>query len=370
MLKWLFLALIGLHGILHGLGVAKAWHLAELPALVQPISRGAGYLWLVAGLLVLSAALALAVGSPSFWVVCGLAAVLSQVAIMTSFGDAKWGTLANVLLIVVSVSGFMMYGPYSFRAQFERDRAEGRARLAALSPAPEVKESDLEKLPAPVKTYLQKAGFVGQPEVRGYDLEFRMRLRGGPSEPWIHGTVEQASFADRPTRLFLLSATMFGLPVQAFHRYVDGHATFQVKLAGLISITHARGPELDRTETVTLLNDMFMLAPGTLLSPELSWESMDKQRVRVTYTHRQNQVSAELLFDAEGMAADFVSDDRQRSVQNGKAFVKQRFTTPVRAIANFGKYRLPSVGEAHWHAPPPEGDFVYGEYELEKVAFR
>jgi hypothetical protein len=47
--------------------------------------------------------------------VCG--AAVSQVAIVTSWSDAKAGTLVNLLLVLVATYGFLSVGPNSFHAQ-------------------------------------------------------------------------------------------------------------------------------------------------------------------------------------------------------------------------------------------------------------
>ncbi len=61
-----------------------------------------------------------------------------------------------------------------------------------------------------------------------------------------------AVFADAPIRLFLMRARMFGIPVQAFHRLIDGHATIRVAAGGIVPIVNDSGDAMDRAETVTL----------------------------------------------------------------------------------------------------------------------
>ena len=124
-------------------------------------------------------------------------------------------------------------GPRSFRAQFARDAAAGLSRPID---APVVTEADLAPLPEPVQRYLRRAGVVGQPRVRNYRLRFRGRIRGGPDSRWMPFEADQQSFVDQPTRLFLMRASMMGVPVEAFHRLVAGHATMEVKVAGCIPI--------------------------------------------------------------------------------------------------------------------------------------
>jgi hypothetical protein len=234
----------------------------------------------------------------------------------------------------------MMEGPFSFRARFAEEVARGRARLGVLPPTAVVTERELVHLPAPVAAYLRAAGFVGKPQVRSYELKFGMRIRGGAHEPWMNGDVDQVSFADEPTRLFLLTATMYGLPVQALHHYSEGSARFQVRLGGFIPIVDAKGPIVDKTETVTLFNDMVMLAPGTLISPNIAWETLGDSRVKATFENGGHRISAELVFDSQGFPADFISDDRSRSSKDGKSFTAQRFRLPF--------WRLPPTESTGW----------------------
>ena len=51
-MRWVIAALLIVHGLIHGMGFAKAFGYASLPQLTQPISRGMGVVWLIAGLLV------------------------------------------------------------------------------------------------------------------------------------------------------------------------------------------------------------------------------------------------------------------------------------------------------------------------------
>ena len=177
---------------------------------------------------------------------------------------------------------------------------------------------------------------------------------------------EQQSFADEPARLFLMRARMFGVPVEAFHRAIAGHATMQVTIAGAFPIENARGAEMDRAETVTLFNDMCLLAPGALVGPGIAWEAVDAMTARASFTHGGQTIAATLLFDSAGQLINFVSDDRARSEADG-TFKPRRFSTPVRDYRDFGPVRIMSLGEARWLLP--EGEFTYGEFTLLEIAY-
>jgi len=274
-----------------------------------------------------------------------------------------WVIAALVLLVVV-VYGFLTEGPWSFRGEFRRDAAAGLARPLA---APVVTESDIAGLPDPVQRYLRATGVVGRPRVQNYHLRFRGRIRSAPDAHWMPFVAEQQSFADEPTRLFFMRARMFGLPVFVFHRLTDGHATMRVKIAGAVPIVDASGDEMDRSEAVTLFNDMCLLAPGTLLDKHIAWEAVDARTVRARFTNGAQTVAATLHFSNHGLLTNFVSDDRSRSSPDGKVFTRLRFSTPVRDYRDFAGVHLAAYGEARWSLP--DGDFTYGEFELISASY-
>jgi hypothetical protein len=363
-MRWLFSLVLIAHGVIHSMGFLKAFGLAALPQLTQPISRPLGVGWLIAMVLMLSTAAALFAWPRGWWLIGAAALVVSQLVIVYAWRDARFGTIANAILLVGVAYGGVTRGPTSFRAAYDREVELGLARPVA---APVITEADLAPLPDPVQRYLRATGFVGQPRVHNYRVRFRGRIRGSADAAWMPFEVDQLSFGAPPARLFLMTATRSHLPVQALHRFVDGAATMRVRLAGVVPILDAHGPELDRSETVTLFNDMCVLAPGTLIDPAITWEPIDARSARARFTIGATTIAATLLFDADGLLRDFVSDDRSAASPDGKSFTRQRFTTPVRDYRRYGAVRLAAHGEARWH--PPTGELSYGEFELVDIAY-
>ena len=354
---------MGVHGLIHVMGFAKAFGYADLPQLTQPISRAWGLAWLAAALLVTTSAAMFGAGARNYWIPGAFGLVVSQAAIFSAWGDARAGTVANVLLLLVVAFGWLTEGPRSFHAQYLRDARTGLARAV---PTPIVTEADVARLPDPVRRYLRVTRSVGQPRVQNYHLRFRGRIRSAPDSRWMPFEAEQQSFADQPTRLFLMRARMFGVPVEAFHRAVGGHATMQVTVAGTFPLENASGDAMDRAETVTLFNDMCLLAPGTLIDPSIAWEAVDATTARARFTHGGQMISATLLFNRAGDLVNFVSDDRARSESDG-TFTPRRFSTPVRDYRDFGPVRLMSFGEARWLLA--DGEFTYGEFTLIDITY-
>ena len=223
----------------------------------------------------------------------------------------------------------------------------------------------IEGLPAPVRTWLLRAGVVGRPPVRSLTARFSGALRGGPADPWMPLVADEVETFDPPARVVLIRARRAGVPVLALHRYVGPRASFEVWLLGALRLVDARGPEMDRSETVTLLNDLCLLAPSALLAMPVRWDAVDDRTARVTLENAGQVVRAELRFDPTGDLADFVSDDRDRASPDGRSFERLRWTTPVERPGTFGPWRLSRVAEARWH--PPGGAYAYARFELEAL---
>lgn len=363
-MKLVFAFVLAVHGLIHLMGFAKAFGYAELPQLTVPISRAAGLVWLAAAILVLATALLVFVWPRGWWALGILALIVSQVVIVWSWTDAKYGTVANLILLVGVVFGFLFHGPGSFRAEFDREatRVVGLDETAA-----PVTDADLAHLPPPVQRYLRVTGVVGRDRVFNFRARFRGEIRSGPDAPWMAYTVEQYERFSPPVRLFLMDATLRGVPFQALHRLSEGSATMRVKAAGVVQVAHAAGPEMDRSETVTLFNDMCLLAPATLVDPRIQWEQVDANTAKARFTYGSHTIGATLAFNEAGELADFWSDDRSMAAPDGRSFTAARWSTPFRDYRDFGGRRIGTRGEGRWHLPT--GAFDYIRLEVIDIAY-
>ena len=148
-MKTFFAVFLVVHGLIHLIGTAKAFDGADIPQLTQQIARPLGILWLLAAALFLSAAMLLFTWPQRWWVVGAGAVIVSQIVILTSWSDARYGTIANIVALVGVALGFLSQGPSSFRAEYDREIAQGLGRATA---TPLLTEADLAPLPARTRT--------------------------------------------------------------------------------------------------------------------------------------------------------------------------------------------------------------------------
>lgn len=369
-MKYVFLFVVVVHGLIHVMGFTKAFNLASLEQLRAPIAQPLGILWLAATLLFLASA-ALLFAAPSWWwLPAGVAVVISQLVIVASWSDAKFGTIANLIVLVPVVVAGLGHAPGGFRAQYERDVASGLSNAPGQIPL--VTEADLAHLPPSVQKYLRFAGVVGKPQVWNYRMRFGGEMRMSRTAPWMPIAADQQSFVEPATRFFIVEGAVSGVPFTGLHRYATNGATFQVRAASLVSMVDDKGPELNRAETVTLFNDMCLMAPALLIDRRIAWEEIDPQTVRATYTNAGNTISAVLFFDERGAITNFISDSRERSEERKSMGLApsdptMRWSTPVYEWRNFNGYMLPAKADAIWNLP--DGEYAYAHFEILDVEY-
>ncbi|MBI4934582.1 MAG: hypothetical protein HY828_11930 [Actinobacteria bacterium] len=372
LIRWTVGLIVIIHGLIHLMGVAKGFGWGDVSQLTEPISTSLGVAWLVAAVVVIAAGVMILAGVPVWWwAVAAVAAVASQTVILTSWTDAKAGTVANVVLALAAVYGFRSNGPTSFRARSRRlaDEAVRSARSAVGPSGSLVIDSDLAHLPLPVVGYVRAAGAVGRPHVVGFRAAISGRIRAAEDAPWMRWTGEQTNtFGHSPSRVFFMDATMKGLPTDVLHAYVGPTATMQVRVASLKTVIDARGPEMDQAETVTLLNDLCVLAPAALVDAPIEWTPIDDHHAQATFANAGHTVSAVLTFNDDHELVDFVSDDRLASSADGRTFTPQRWSTPITDYRNFDGRRLGALGHGRWH-PADEPSFDYLEFHVDRISY-
>lgn len=272
------------------------------------------------------------------------------------------GKPALAALAVLAAAG--LAGCASVEEAFE---AKVAREFAARDSVPEriLGEADIAHLPEPVRRYVAYTGSLGRPVPRNlrivFDAEMR-RKRGGIPLP---ASSEQYNFlGENPSRFFFMKASRFMVPFRVLHAYSDREATMTVRVAGLFTPVDIEGEELTRAETVTLLNDMCVFAPGMLGDPRFSWRAVDSSSAEVSFANGPYAVSAMLLFNEAGELVNFLSEDRS-ALQDDGTLRRAPWSTPLREYKEFEGRRIASRGEAIYHYP--EGDFGYGTFTVRSV---
>jgi hypothetical protein len=99
-MKFIFSLILVMHGLIHLVGFAKALGYEEFTHLTPEIPMQIGVLWLMTSLLLVVTSFLFLLDKQA-WSIWGIiAAIISQVLIVTVWQDAKYGTVNNVIILI------------------------------------------------------------------------------------------------------------------------------------------------------------------------------------------------------------------------------------------------------------------------------
>ena len=357
MLKYLFAFILLVHGLIHLMGFAKAYNYGNITQLTKDISKVSGLLWLFVAILFVVTTLLFLLKKESWPYIAIVAGVISQILIISVWKDAKFGSILNIIILFVAI---VSYATYHFEMEFKAD-VKSHIAQTDFSNNDLLTEADIVSLPIPIQKYIRYAGAINKPKVKNVKvvIDGEMRDKG---KDFFKFTSVQYNFFDNPARLFFMKGKMFGITVPGYHYYHDATAMMRIKLFGLFNVVNIKGTIMNKAETVTVFNDMCLMAPATLIDKRIEWAAIDSLSAKATFTNGLNKISATLYFNEQGQLINFISDDR--SAIDMKQY---RFSTPVKEYTQINRMNIWQYGETIWHYP--DGDFVYGKFNLKSIKY-
>lgn len=347
-----------IHGLIHLLGFVIAFDYIDLQSLPLELTRFQGIGWLISSLFFLASALLFFIQHLNWWMLTAVSIILSQYLIIMNWNEARAGTLVNLILFCIVIAA---WGAARFENAYRkdvRDALSGSQKITGKL----ITESDISALPQPVQLYIRRSNSLGKPPVKNMRVTMEGRMRGR-NKKWFPILIEQYNFFGNYARYFFIKAHMFGLIVPGYHRYKEASAGMDIRLFGLIPVIKQHGGALNKAETVTLLNEICLMAPAALIDKRIRWETIDAFHAKAIFTNGHLEVSAILEFNRDGEMINFYSNDRTDTSD-----MKQYpFSTPCSGYKDFQGYWLMSEGKAIWHYP--ESPFVYGEFMVKKIEY-
>ncbi len=361
-IKYIFAFITLIHGLIHFMGFAKAFSYGNITQLTKDITKPMGILWLLTGLLFLICLVLYLFKKDSWAYFAVIAVVLSQMLILNNWQDAKFGTIANVIILVVTIIGLFQI---NFKNNYRNEVKIGLEESQNL-PTSNLTEVEIAYLPEPVKKYIRYAGCMDKPIVHNFRVEFSGKIRDHAKPVWMPLVSEQYNFIKTPTRLFYLDATMKGLPVGGFHCFKNGVAFMDIRLLSLFKVAYQSGSVMNISETVTFFNDMCCMAPAALIDKRIEWLEVKGNEVKASFTNNGITISAWLYFNEKGELVNFVSEDRSAANDDGTS-TKLKWSTPLRDYKDINGYKLASYAETIYSYP--DGDFTYATFTLKDIGY-
>jgi len=250
-------------------------------------------------------------------------------------------------------------------ARFERRVAREARELWAVKGVRPADRISLEKLPTPVRRYLDVSGAARREPVRSVRLRHGGTFRPALDKPWFAIRGEQYFGTNPPGFVWWGRIRVApGLWVEARDRSLAGEGHMLIKVASSFTIGDVRGPEMDEGALLRLLAEMAWFPTAFLDARHVGWAPIDDTSARATLRVGGREVAAVFHFAPDGLPSRLVAD-RYRDVAG------EGVLTPwggeYRDYREVDGLRVPFGNEVSWviggQAQP------YARWELEQVEY-
>lgn len=297
-MKILFVIILLMHGLIHLMGFLKAFGIMEISQLTQEISKPIGSFWLFVTLLYLVVSILFIFNKEWWWIPAIAAIVISQSLIILSWQDAKFGTILNIVILVVIIIGFAVW---NFTMQTNKEintlLSDEKSLVEEI-----VTDEMLHNIPSAVQDWLVNIGIVGKSKIHTVQLKQKGLMKLEPDQKkWSPALAEQYVTTDQPAFIWKVNMTMAPLiPVHGRDTFIDGEAEMQIKVAALFPVVNVAGNE--KADESTLQRYLFEipLYPSAALSPYIEWEDIDEFSAKATMTYNGVSGSAVYHFNKAG----------------------------------------------------------------------
>ncbi len=297
--------LIGIHGVIHLFGFLKAFDISNFNAIIQPISKTSGLFWLLAFLLFIVTIILILVHSNYWWVSSFLAVLMSQVLIFSIWSDAKFGTIANLIILVATVIGF---SSFSFQKKIKNERIS-LFQNAQLKNQAIVSEKEFIGLPPIVQKWLTNSGVIGKQVISNVYLVQELQLKLKPDQSnWNKGKAEQYFTTYPPAFNWNINTEMNSImAVVGRDKFYDGKGEMMIKLLSLIPVANAKSDNKINQATLQRYLAEIVWFPSAALSEHIKWEIIDDYAAKATMEYKGTTGSGVFHFDKNGNFKQFIA---------------------------------------------------------------
>jgi len=204
----------------------------------------------------------------------------------------------------------------------------------------------LDALPAPARRYLLRAIAPDTPLAASVELRMRGSIRLSRSSPWLPMLASQI-INERSG--FLWRATIGALlPFVGFDRYSDGDGEMCWRLAGVIPIVHAQGPDITRSARERYAGELVFLPAALLPRTGVVWSASDASSACATLDLDGAPIALHLQVSPGGHLSR-VQIDRWSNLDAPDGRWRPRpFVVQCSGEQQFGGYTVPAQIAAGW----------------------
>jgi hypothetical protein len=352
MIKYFFAVFIFLHGLIHLMGFAKAFGYGNITQLTKDISKLAGFFWLITAVLFIAATILFLLKKESWPVVAIIAAVISQLLIITEWKDTRFGTIGNLVVVLVAVPALAAIG---FNNMAKKEAAAMLSTSSSVNTV--VTKEMLYGLPQVVQKWLMNSGVVGKEKIHTVRLKQTGEMRTKPNGKWMPFTATQYFTVDSPA--FNWSTTMQMMPMLSMNgrdKFENGKGAMLIKVLGLVNVVNEKeNDQINQSSMMRYLAEMCWF-PSAALAGYITWEAVDSTSAKATMQYKGVTVSGVFQFDSNGNMISFSGD---RWYGSGNDATLQKWFVETNGYATFHGIRIPGKSEVSWKLDKGDFNWLY-----------
>ena len=360
-MKFVFGFILLLHALVHLMGFAKAFQLANINQLTQSIPKPIGMLWLFTALLFVVTLILFLLKKEWWFIIAIVAVIVSQILIILYWQDAKFATIANVIILMVSISA---YGNYQFNKMVQTESKQILQNIQVEN-LPKISKEDINHLPEIVQKWLQNSGVVGKERIVSVRLKQKGEIKTKPKGKWMPFTATQYFNVENPA--FIWTTKVDAMPIIKMvgrDKLYNGKGEMLIKLASLIPVANEGNNEKIKASTMVRYMAEMVWFPSTALNDYIKWEPIDANSVQATFILNEKSVLGIFKFSDNG---DFKSFEAERHFGTGKDATLETWLVKAKTYKNFNDFKIPNKCSVTWKLK--EGDFNWLNLEIIDLEF-
>ena len=359
MLRYLVAFVILIHGLIHLIGFSKAMGYIHLRQFSIVITKPIGMLWLLAAVLFIATAFLFVQKNNGWWWMALPAVVLSQILVINYWSNAKYGTIANLLIILLAVFSF---------AEWRFNKKIGKEVASMWLPVyqyPVITNKMIDSLPVIVQKWMQRSGVIGKQVTRTVRLKQKGMMRTKPGGKWMDFKATQYFTVSPPA--FNWQAKIDLAPfiyMTGRDKYDHGKGEMLIQLMAMKTIVDSKGSEeIDQGTLLRYLAEICWF-PSAALDDHISWEAIDEHSAKATIHYNQVSASGIFFFNRN---ADMIGFEAMRYGEfDGKTSL-EKWHIESKEFKEFNAVRIPYKSEVTWKLK--SGDFTWLKLELLTIEY-
>ena len=343
------------------MGFLKAYGLANFNQLTQFISKPLGLVWLLISFLFISIAVLILL-KREWWPYVGLIAVLlSQILIIIYWKDAKFGTLANIIILMASLIG---YGEFQFNRMVCNESQEILKNLN-LEQSIHIKEDDIKHLPTIIQKWLTSSGILENDRAVSVRLFQEGEMKTSPDGKWMAFTANQYFNCAHPS--FVWKTRVKPLPLTFMNgrdKLINGEGQMLIKLFSIITVVNERRNEkINAASTQRYLAEMCWF-PSAAINDYMTWEVIGPTTTKAILTIDGKSVSGIFKFSNEGKPLSF---ETERYYGSGEDAILEKWLIEMVDYKEFNGIKIPYKCKVTWKLNA--GDFNWLNLEITALEY-